>query len=77
MAGRKCKCERCGAVGCWNQISADVFLDYEAEFRIRRKDGKKINLCKDCLIDFMHDFSESVFCGGVDDYKIVLKERKW
>lgn len=74
---RLSKCERCGAVGCWNHISADVFDEYDVEFRIRRKDGKKINLCKDCLIEYLNSFSNSIFCGGVDSYKIVLKERKW
>ena len=73
MAGRKCKCERCGAVGYWNHISADVFLDYEAEFRIRRKDGKKANFCVDCLKVVLEVFESAI----IDNDKVIVKERKW
>lgn len=70
---RRSKCERCGAVGCWNHISADVFLDYEAEFRIKRKDGKKLNFCVGCLKYALDCFTSNI----VDNSEVIVKEQKW
>ena len=69
---RRSKCERCGAVGCWNHIETQ-FHNYMGEFRLKHLDGSKVNLCKSCIEQWFLEFAKNAPHANRE----ILKDRQW
>ena len=70
------KCEHCTRKdGHWNAISADIFANYEIEFRVRKRGGGKANLCEDCIKYMLWKFGKELWTP--DARIIILKDRQW